>query len=51
MIDEQARQLLNENERATMNYYLGEYQKGHINIDALVLALFELLNTQAKVWA
>ncbi|XP_071947802.1 whirlin-like isoform X2 [Antedon mediterranea] len=48
MIEEQARQLLNENERGTMKYYLGEYQKAHISVDELVLALFELLNTHAK---
>ena len=49
MIQEQAFNLLNENERGTMNYYLAEYHKGHVSIDALVLALFELLNTHAKV--
>ncbi len=45
----QARQLLNENERGTMNYYLTEYQKGHVAVDSLVLALSQLFNTQAKV--
>ena len=49
MIEDQAKHLLNENERGTMMYYLGEYQNGTINIDALVMALFELLNTHAKV--
>ena len=49
MIEDQARHLLNENERGTMMYYLGEYQNGTISIDALVMALFELLNTHAKV--
>ncbi|XP_013420098.2 uncharacterized protein LOC106180619 [Lingula anatina] len=48
MIEEQARQLLNDNERGTMNYYLNEYNTGHIGVEALALALFELLNTQAK---
>ncbi|XP_071802297.1 whirlin-like isoform X1 [Asterias amurensis] len=48
MIEDQAKHLLNENERGTMMYYLGEYQNGTINIDALVMALFELLNTHAK---
>jgi hypothetical protein len=49
MIEEQARQLLNDTERGTLNYYLNEYQKDHVTVDALVLALFELLNTHAKV--
>ncbi|XP_064649030.1 whirlin-like isoform X3 [Lineus longissimus] len=48
MIEEQSRQLLNETERGTLNYYLNEYQKDHVTVDALVLALFELLNTHAK---
>uniref|UniRef100_A0A8C5X9T0 Whirlin n=1 Tax=Malurus cyaneus samueli TaxID=2593467 RepID=A0A8C5X9T0_9PASS len=48
MLEEQARHLLNEQERATMGYYLDEYKEGHISVDALVMALFELLNTQAK---
>lgn len=49
MLEEQARHLLNEQERATMGYYLDEYKEGNISVDALVLALFELLNTHAKV--
>uniref|UniRef100_A0A4W3HF23 Whirlin n=1 Tax=Callorhinchus milii TaxID=7868 RepID=A0A4W3HF23_CALMI len=48
MLDEQARHLLNESERATMSYYLDEYKDNHISIEALVMALFELLNTHAK---
>ncbi|NXO30806.1 WHRN protein, partial [Cisticola juncidis] len=48
MLEEQARHLLNEQERATMAYYLDEYKEGHISVDALVMALFELLNTHAK---
>lgn len=48
MIEEQARQLLNDNERGTMNYYLTEYQNGFVSVSALVMALFELLNTHAK---
>ncbi|XP_077987158.1 whirlin-like [Glandiceps talaboti] len=48
MMEEQARHLLNENERGTMKYYLDEYQNGHISIDDLVMALFELLNTHSK---
>ncbi|XP_010017447.1 PREDICTED: whirlin, partial [Nestor notabilis] len=48
MLEEQARHLLNEQERATMGYYLDEYKEGHISVDALVMALFELLNTHAK---
>ena len=45
----QARQLLNDNERGTLNYYLNEYQKGHVTADSLVLALCQLLNTPSKV--
>ncbi|KFQ13933.1 Whirlin, partial [Leptosomus discolor] len=44
MLEEQA----NEQERATMGYYLDEYKEGNISVDALVMALFELLNTHAK---
>ena len=46
---EQARQVLNSNELGTMKYYLSEYSKGFISINALVLALFDLFNTPAKV--
>ena len=49
MIEDQAKHLLNENEKGTMMYYLGEYQRDLIDIDALVQALFELFNTHAKV--
>ncbi|KFP05066.1 Whirlin, partial [Calypte anna] len=49
MLERQAaRHLLNEQERATMGYYLDEYKEGNISVDALVMALFELLNTHAK---
>ncbi|XP_022105757.1 whirlin-like isoform X2 [Acanthaster planci] len=48
MIEDQARHLLNENEQGTMMYYLKEYQNATICVDALVMALFELLNTHAK---
>ncbi|KAM9117178.1 whirlin [Pangshura tecta] len=48
MLEEQARHLLNEQERATMAYYLDEYKETNISIDSLVMALFELLNTHAK---
>ncbi|NWS53642.1 WHRN protein, partial [Chunga burmeisteri] len=48
MLEEQARHLLNEQERGTMGYYLDEYKEGNISVDALVMALFELLNTHAK---
>ncbi|NWX44108.1 WHRN protein, partial [Steatornis caripensis] len=48
MLEEQARHLLNEQERATMGYYLDEYKEGNISVDALVMALLELLNTHAK---
>uniref|UniRef100_A0ACB8F0Q8 Uncharacterized protein n=1 Tax=Sphaerodactylus townsendi TaxID=933632 RepID=A0ACB8F0Q8_9SAUR len=48
MLEEHARHLLNEPERATMGYYLDEYKESNISVDALVMALFELLNTHAK---
>ncbi|XP_066293626.1 whirlin-like isoform X3 [Branchiostoma lanceolatum] len=48
MIEEQARQLLSDNERGTMGYYLNEYERGNIDVDALVMALFELLDTHSK---
>ena len=49
LTEEQARQVLNENEFGTMSYYLEEYRRGFIAVDALVLALFSLLNSPAKV--
>nr|XP_046223955.1 whirlin-like [Oncorhynchus gorbuscha] len=48
MLEEQARHLLTETERQTMGYYVEEYRDGHIGVEQLVLALFELLNTHAK---
>ncbi|XP_059214117.1 LOW QUALITY PROTEIN: whirlin [Centropristis striata] len=48
MLEEQARHLLTEAERQTMGYYLEEYRDGHIGVEQLVVALFELLNTHAK---
>lgn len=49
MLEEQARHLLTEAERQTMGYYVEEYRDGHIGVEQLVVALFELLNTHAKV--
>ncbi|KAM9518124.1 whirlin isoform 2-T2 [Salvelinus alpinus] len=48
VLEEQARHLLTETERQTMGYYVEEYRDGHIEVEQLVLALFELLNTHAK---
>ncbi|XP_028981026.2 whirlin isoform X2 [Esox lucius] len=48
MLEEQARHLLTETERQTMGYYVEEYREGHIGVEPLVMALFELLNTHAK---
>ncbi|XP_051536408.1 whirlin-like [Myxocyprinus asiaticus] len=48
MMEEQARHLLTEPERQTMGYYIQEYRDGHIGVEQLVMALFELLNTHAK---
>ncbi|XP_078381387.1 uncharacterized protein LOC144664126 isoform X3 [Oculina patagonica] len=49
LITEQARQILNDNELGTLKYYLDEYCKGYIKISAFVLALFDLLDTAAKM--
>ena len=49
LITEQARQILNENELGTLDYYLEEYSQGYITVSAFALALFDLLNTPAKV--
>lgn len=48
-LDEQAYLLLTEAERQTMTYYIQEYQSGHIGVEPLAMALFELFNTHAKV--
>ncbi|XP_029685463.1 whirlin-like isoform X2 [Takifugu rubripes] len=48
-LEQQAYMLLTEPERETMAYYLQEYQEGHIAVQALVMALFELFNTHAKL--
>jgi len=49
LMAEQARRVLNENELGTLKYYLEEYSKGYITISAFALALFDLLNTPAKM--
>ena len=49
LIADQAGQILNENELGTLKYYLAEYSSGYISISAFALALFDLLNTPAKV--
>lgn len=49
LLEEKARHLLTEQECATMAYYLEEYRGGSISVEALAMALFELLNTHAKV--
>ncbi|XP_035852217.1 whirlin-like isoform X2 [Sander lucioperca] len=48
-LDQQAYMLLTEPERQTMAYYLQEYQEGHIGVEPLAMALFELFNTHAKL--
>ncbi|XP_028852006.1 whirlin isoform X2 [Denticeps clupeoides] len=47
-LEDQAFLLLTESERQTMSYYLQEYREGHIGVEPLAIALFELLNTHAK---
>ncbi|XP_060763368.1 whirlin [Neoarius graeffei] len=48
-LEEQAYLLLTEAERQTMTYYIQEYQCGHIGVEPLAMALFELFNTHAKL--
>ncbi|XP_019907773.2 whirlin isoform X2 [Esox lucius] len=48
-LEEQAFLLLTDPERQTMTYYLQEYQEGHIGLEPLAMALFELFNTHAKL--
>lgn len=48
-LEQQAYMLLTEPQRQTMTYYLQEYQEGHIGVEPLAMALFELFNTHAKV--
>ncbi|XP_041429111.1 whirlin-like isoform X2 [Xenopus laevis] len=48
LLEEKARLLLTEPERSTMSYYLQQYKDHHISVQALIMAMFELLNTQAK---
>ncbi|KAM9464886.1 whirlin-like isoform 2-T2 [Salvelinus alpinus] len=48
-LEEQAFLLLTDPERQTMGYYLREYQEGHIGLEPLTMALFELFNTHAKL--
>ncbi|KAK2912112.1 hypothetical protein Q8A67_004245 [Cirrhinus molitorella] len=48
-LEEQAYMLLTDTERQTMSYYLLEYQRAHIGVEPLAMALFELFNTHAKL--
>ncbi|XP_005942991.1 whirlin isoform X2 [Haplochromis burtoni] len=48
-LEQQAYMLLTDPERQTMAYYLQEYQEGHIGVESLTMALFELFNTHAKL--
>uniref|UniRef100_A0A3P9M6K2 Whirlin b n=1 Tax=Oryzias latipes TaxID=8090 RepID=A0A3P9M6K2_ORYLA len=48
-LEQQASMLLTEQERQTMVYYLQEYREGHIRVEPLAMALFELFNTHAKL--
>ena len=48
-LEQQAYLLLTDLERQTMAYYLQEYHNGHIGVEPLTMALFELFNTHAKV--
>ncbi|KAK7495762.1 hypothetical protein BaRGS_00012982 [Batillaria attramentaria] len=48
VLEDQARVLLNNEEQATLRYYLAEYSRNNIRVPGLVSALVELLNTGAK---
>ncbi|CAL8345951.1 unnamed protein product [Lota lota] len=48
-LEQQAYLLLTDLERQTMAYYLQEYHNGHIGVEPLTMALFELFNTHAKL--
>uniref|UniRef100_A0A8C2ZZ60 Whirlin n=1 Tax=Cyclopterus lumpus TaxID=8103 RepID=A0A8C2ZZ60_CYCLU len=48
-LEQQAYMLLTEPERQTIAYYLQEYQEGHIEVEPLTMALFELFSTHAKL--
>ncbi|XP_075903254.1 uncharacterized protein LOC142902243 isoform X2 [Nelusetta ayraudi] len=48
-LEQQAYMLLNEPERQTMAYYWQEYHEGHIGVQPLTMAMFELFNTHAKL--
>ncbi|XP_030876450.1 whirlin-like, partial [Leptonychotes weddellii] len=48
LLEEKACHLLTEQECATMAYYLEEYRGSSISVEALAMALFELLNTRGK---
>ena len=49
LLEERARHVLNPGEQETLHYYLNQYSDKHITVHALMLALLQLLNTQAKV--
>ncbi|XP_072289190.1 whirlin-like [Eucyclogobius newberryi] len=48
-LEQQAYMLLTQTEQETMAYYLQEYHQGHITVEPMVMALFELFNTHAKL--
>lgn len=49
MVEEKARVLLSRNELLSFSYYYEEYAMRHMNIEAFVTVLLELLNTPEKV--
>ncbi|KAL8598162.1 hypothetical protein ACOMHN_043233 [Nucella lapillus] len=48
VVEEQARELLNREEQATLRYYLAQYSRGGVTVPGFVAALRELFNTGAK---
>ncbi|XP_076436125.1 whirlin-like [Babylonia areolata] len=49
VVEQQARELLNREEQATLRYYLAQYVRGGVSVPGFVAALRELFNTGAKM--
>ena len=49
MIDSKAKAILSTNELSTLDYYITQYEQGHIAIEDFTAALLQLLNTNNKV--
>lgn len=47
-INEKAQSILTEHEFSSLDYYLSQYQEGHVSVDDLVTALMTILDTVEK---